>query len=754
MGVFRNIYNKLIIEPVAKQMIDAFKPLDADSPQKYTMPIGYNSQSVDQARKTAGDSLVSMNTLRQLSVRHETTRAAINVRKRQITQLDWNIVDADPDNKTSYSDNELKEIKNRLRNIGGVGVTFRSILDQLIEDCLVLDALTFYKQKTVGGDLLRIVPIDGATIKLRVDENGLMPLPPEIAFEQWILGSKVSEMTTDEMSYNRMNPRTNSPYGLSPLESLIITVDSSLRAALYNSAYLSDNNIPMGFINVPPEWTPAQLKEYKEFFDAMVASPKDQAKIFPIPAGAKYQPATKPKDFSFGEFYSYLDRKVAMLFDITPQELGLELQQYKENADSQEEIQMRKGLKPLAHFIEDVFTQLLRDDMGYPDLALRFSGIETRFSMNDIKTYVPLGVIGIDEVRNDMALPKLNVPPLIIQGGNVTPVMNYEVDEKGEFVNKPTTVSGMQTEVKPPEKKAGDSSVDLKLWEKKALSDIKKKGKVYRKFESEYIDKEIFKNISSELSKAKDSSQVKRIFRMKGNKDQNSLSDVESHAKFRQFRNAIQEAIKRQYEPFTHVANIAAVTATKKDVQGDVQDNVDGFFNSIKITGLEDFMRWAFGQGVQTARARMRIGGTFQIPNDKFKEFFAERDNYLIDGVDSTTKDQIVNQIVRGKMQGMTNDEIAAQMAESMDEIASSRADTIVNTEVANAMQQAELDTYQEQGIQQKTWVTSEDELVCPVCGDMDGEVQNVDDEFSSGDDAPPAHPNCRCYIQAVLDEA
>lgn len=45
----------------------------------------------------------------------------------------------------------------------------------------------------------------------------------------------------------------------------------------------------------------------------------------------------------------------------------------------------------------------------------------------------------------------------------------------------------------------------------------------------------------------------------------------------------------------------------------------------------------------------------------------------------------------------------------------------------------------------QKRWDAAADSNLCDVCEELDGEIVDVDEVFSSGDDGPPAHPNCRC---------
>ena len=54
-----------------------------------------------------------------------------------------------------------------------------------------------------------------------------------------------------------------------------------------------------------------------------------------------------------------------------------------------------------------------------------------------------------------------------------------------------------------------------------------------------------------------------------------------------------------------------------------------------------------------------------------------------------------------------------------------------------------------------KVWCTAHDERVCPHCGELDGKVIDMDDEFDFNTkltypgikETPPAHPHCRCAV-------
>jgi SPP1 gp7 family putative phage head morphogenesis protein len=714
MGLLSSLRDRYLINPVAQRILGGLQTdtEKAQTPNAFAVPVGFNS-AMASSNKRMTVNTVDFAMLRSLSVHHETTRAAINARKRQITQLHFDIVDTDDDADPQGTKTEREAVKQQLLKIGGEGVRFRELLDKLMEDVLVLDAMTFYKQRTRGGQLLRILPIDGATIKLRVDEHGLRPQAPETAFEQWIAGKKVADLSTQDLSYEMMNPRNNSPYGLSPIESLIISLDASMRALLYNLNYLSDNNVPQGFLQVPEGWNVQQIKEYKEWLDSIISGPKATAKIYPIPSGTTYQATSKPSDFAFGDFFNYLDLKICMLFDIQPQELGLNLKQYKENAEGQELIQQRKGVKPLANFLQEIFTDIVQLEFGFPQFKFKFIGIDGRYTLEDIKTLVPLGVLGIDEARNDRALSKIGINNLIMQGATIMPI-EHVLDQPS-----PREQADQQAAQTEAQMKQDAQQAKIQSGTKKPATKLNKLG-------------------SNEGFEA-----------------------IEKQAKFSVFQKNIKQGLKKQLLPFTKPHMIAVVTQTLKDDLSDtIEENVNSELESVNIffdnKSIDNFLKWVAQQGGNMAYQNLNLNGSFKLTSEDFARILGDRSNYLIDSIDATSKDWLVNQIVQGKAASLTNDEIARQINDVMDTFTQARSQTIVNTEVANALGEAQVDIYKTQGFAEKEWVTSEDEKVCEICLPMDEQIVKVDDNFETGEgdsiDHEPAHPNCRCFTQAVLD--
>jgi SPP1 gp7 family putative phage head morphogenesis protein len=90
------------------------------------------------------------------------------------------------------------------------------------------------------------------------------------------------------------------------------------------------------------------------------------------------------------------------------------------------------------------------------------------------------------------------------------------------------------------------------------------------------------------------------------------------------------------------------------------------------------------------------------------------------------------------------------------------RAERIARTEVIDSEMQGRLESWRQAGeaglfdtnLATKVWMTAEDDRTSDDCDAMDGEEVPWDGEFSSGDDAPPLHPACRCSCTLSPDGA
>ena len=130
--------------------------------------------------------------------------------------------------------------------------------------------------------------------------------------------------------------------------------------------------------------------------------------------------------------------------------------------------------------------------------------------------------------------------------------------------------------------------------------------------------------------------------------------------------------------------------------------------------------------------------------------------NYrLVTGLTDTTR-KLVQQSVSTFVEtpGMTRRDLESLLAPAFGE---NRASMIAVTEVTRAYSQATNQHQQmlkdEYGLEmRRVWQTRRDELVCPICGPLNGMPE--DDWPLNLKDGPPAHPRCRCADSLTSDDA
>jgi SPP1 gp7 family putative phage head morphogenesis protein len=80
------------------------------------------------------------------------------------------------------------------------------------------------------------------------------------------------------------------------------------------------------------------------------------------------------------------------------------------------------------------------------------------------------------------------------------------------------------------------------------------------------------------------------------------------------------------------------------------------------------------------------------------------------------------------------------------------RAELIATTEVTRAYAEGNKIAWAESGVVEGfQWQTANDELVCPICGPLNGQVVKAGGSFPGGLEGPPAHPRCRCWISPIV---
>ena len=301
----------------------------------------------------------------------DVVRCAIADLKGQIRGMNWSVEvrDAFEDRKDELEP-QIARAEAWLERPDPIhDLDFDGWLDRALEEVLVTDALTILPRRTRGGEFLGLEAIDGTTILPLVDDRGAPPWPPKPAYHQVVHGMPETAFALDELWSLPMNRRTDSPYGRSPVEDVILTVNLALRHALHNLGYYTDGNLPESLYVLPEGWTAQQIDEYQQLFDDALSGRSDRraGALRFVPQGS-YVP-TKTREWKY-EFEEWLARVVAWRFGVSP--VPIAKQQNRSTSEQLEESFTESGVRPLANFVARVVNRGIRLGLGIPEVEFRW----------------------------------------------------------------------------------------------------------------------------------------------------------------------------------------------------------------------------------------------------------------------------------------------------------------------------------------------------------------------------------------------
>ena len=347
----------------------------------------------------------------------ELVRLAIETRKDQIERLDWQVIPkvgpkAAPSTTSSGAtsrDPRIGQLEALWRKPDGV-TPFATWLRLLLEDLLALDAPAIERRRNRAGSLIGLDVIPGDTIHPMVDDTGRRPIGPgQVAYQQVIKGVAWANLTSDDLIYAPRNPRPNHNYGFSPVEQVIVTVNTLMRRQAAQLAYFTESNLPAGLLNAPDGWTPDQIRDMQLWLDAKLSGQTaEQAKLIWAPSGVRYQ-AFKDSPIK-DDFDEWLARIVCYAFSLPP--TAFIRQMNRGTAGEDQDRGLEEGLEPLKRWAKRLIDAVIQDDLGCPDLEFAWvdpQGVDPTAQADIDDKALRNGSATIDEVRARRGLaPLLN----------------------------------------------------------------------------------------------------------------------------------------------------------------------------------------------------------------------------------------------------------------------------------------------------------------------------------------------------------
>jgi Phage portal protein/ParB-like nuclease domain len=443
------------LAPIRPVPIDTPEPgEDRPDPRRFQYPIGWDMPMGMPGTEGLGK-LADFSTLRTLADLYSVARACIELRKSELRGIGWDIAltrDAakslrgDRKGMADFSERRAKAVK-FFRRPDPRYPDFSSWFDCLLEEVFVTDALALYVHPSrqpgkglLGSHIGALDLIDGSLIRPLVDIRGGVPVPPNVAYQQYEFGvprvdlmtlltedddlpdEMVAEYRGDQLLYLPFSPRTWTPYGMAPIERAIIPVMTGLNKQQFQLNFYQEGSIPGLFVSPgDATMTPQQIRELQDALNALAGDQAWKHKIIVLPGGSKVDPQ-KPVALA-DQFDEIVMTQVCMAFSVMPMELGISPRvsatqtngAANQMAKASQDIQERKGTVPLLMWMKAaIFDRILQDVCGQEDLEWQWEGLEededAETLTNLLVQQISAGMRSIDEARQELGLDPWNIP--------------------------------------------------------------------------------------------------------------------------------------------------------------------------------------------------------------------------------------------------------------------------------------------------------------------------------------------------------
>ena len=293
-----------------------------------------------------------------------------------------------------------------------------SWMQMAVRDQLEIDALAIFVRKNRAGGVYSLDILDGATVKPLIDDRGRMPQPPFPAYEQFVYGVPACFLLSDDLLYVKEVTRSDSEYGMSRVEKVILKINMALRKMSKDLARFTDGSIPAGIVeqDMDVQWTAEEVEDYEaQLNDNLAGNDAVRARIKIMPRGFKYKSTDDP-DVHI-DLDLYIINIIAADFGLTMDELAITNNSNKSVGQSQENVVYRRAMAPLMNRYAKLFTQILVKYFKENRFIAKWKGFEEHEDFNvKSQAFATLTTAGIQSptqaaralnlsVYNDVEIP-------------------------------------------------------------------------------------------------------------------------------------------------------------------------------------------------------------------------------------------------------------------------------------------------------------------------------------------------------------
>lgn len=420
-----------------------------------------NAQFIQKGLTKPGK--ISYDTLRRSANSVHIVRICINTLKEKITKTKWVVQPIDQvKRKKGQDDKRIEEVTKLLKKPNQNNETFRSLIEKILEDLLVLDTVTIEKTRYDDKKLAELYHVDAATIRPVFDEYGNMdmPIPLDTKREGRVFlptsyiqvmdnsqyggpesGEIVAAWPKRDMISFHAHPQgamEGFGYGLSPIESVLSVVANILNADNYNSTYFEEGSFPPIILHLVGKINQRDLEAFREymlqeltgnFHRPAVTAGENKPEVIDLKG-------SNNRDMQFMEYQLWLAKLCCAAFGLMPQDIGLTDEVGSKNvSETQKDLSEGKGYGNILDLLREVINDQIIGDFGYEDLEFDWvapdsTDPQVASAMYDVD--LKNGSITLNEVRQkrgETPFGKWADKPMILTGEGYAPLGEESSDE-------------------------------------------------------------------------------------------------------------------------------------------------------------------------------------------------------------------------------------------------------------------------------------------------------------------------------------
>jgi len=693
-------------------------PLQPQAPdgtvsRQYDYPVNYNYNIAPRSGMEIG-----FGELISLADSYDILRIVIERRKDQIVTQTWDIQSREG-KENKKEDADIDEIKAKLRfpdNEHDWTTWLRAVLEQLY----VIDAVSIEPVYRGDGKVFGLYGIHGATIQLKIDEQGRTPAPPSVAYQQIVKGLVATDFTTDELIYKPWNLRFSRVFGFSKVEQILMTINIGLRREMRQLLEFTAGTLPSALMETPQGWTPSQIREYNEYFTSRFANNlQRRAELTFVPYGSKPMPLKG--DPLKGEFDEWLVRITCFAFGVSP--TGFVRDSNKATADSARQQALQEGAGSDMMYVKSLMDMILVKAFKRSDLEFVWSGENqvNPLEQAELETaYIKVGVYSVDEVRKSKGLDPIGMGPAVFTASGAVMIEDIlSGNVPGQQQPGVGDDQGLQG-------KALKISNALKAAKKKRFLMQPLIGRVALVARAKNGLAKLFRNNKDKVISAVWKKAAPLIEKAKKSEDDDSLDNFSDDIDLDFF-----EAVPGIMEP---IFIRAAVASSRNALVQVSSGNIDDALSQMDEAAHE----WAKKHAAEMVGRKWVDGKLVDNPNAAYS-------------IEDSTRNMIRDKVSLAIEEGWTEEELARELEDRAFD--ADRAYMIASTELDFAHSVSNNEGWKASGVVQgKKSLLSQDHVEEDECDDnADAGVIDLDEEYPSGHDSPPFHPRCHCSEVAVL---